>query len=262
MIRKSEDMEWPLATFTIGLQVALALAFAATIGANSDSISRATAFRACGIAVFPTAAGALLISMLHLGSPGSAWRAFINIHQSRLSREVLFTLLFALTAALSSIASLAETRGWILLTSATASLFGLAAVVASATIYTIPTRLVWNSGWVPLSFIASSISFSGIALLFIGDSPIGINLALVGSALLLIADVWIGRKSIFHLNQAPLFLIWTILHMLVTISAMILLLTQLNGARTHTLVVVAVLSITVVTGRMLMFAAGRIEQRF
>jgi anaerobic dimethyl sulfoxide reductase subunit C len=189
--------EWSLIVFTLAIQLSGGLALAVTL--SDRTAAPAEGFlRPLGIAIFPLAAFGLLVSLLHLGRPTSAWRSFLNLGSSRLSLEVLLTLLFVGAAFLYSYtwwAHRLESRFAIGLAT---SLLAAGAVASSAAIYLVPTQPVWNSAWVPLSFFGTTLLLGGCAMIAFADpyaarGSLGYSLSgtVVGSLLLILAALWL-----------------------------------------------------------------------
>jgi len=188
--------EWPLVVFTLAVQLSCGLALAATVcdlaGDRSDA-----AMRTVGIAIFPAAAVGLLASLLHLGRPLSAWKSLYNLGNSRLSLEILLTLLFVLAALMYSHSWWAHRPDHRIATGVATSLLALAAVASSTTVYLIPSQPAWNSGWVPVSFFGTALLLGGaasVALLNLQGSRdlLGCFLAgaVTGSIMLMISTIW------------------------------------------------------------------------
>jgi anaerobic dimethyl sulfoxide reductase subunit C len=151
--------EWPLIVFTVGLQLAAGIELSAAV-----ALSRSPGTAPLGvlaISVFPITAIAIVASLFHLGKPGSAWRAFANIAQSKLSREVAICSVFCTFAFLQFFFELVF-RISSPAVHIVSAIFGIVAVVASARIYCIPGRLLWNSGWVTSSFTGSTLLLGGV----------------------------------------------------------------------------------------------------
>ncbi len=195
--------EWPLAVFTVAVQLSCGLALGA---AFADARGRRMGImRLAGIAVFPVAVFGLLASSFHLGRPVLALNALRNLGSSRLSAEVLLTLLFTATAlAYSNTWRKDRTHhsaalGWV------TGAIGLAAVVSSSWIYMLPSRPVWNSGWLPASFVGSTLLLGGLACALLaggGDRRLlrsFIVAAIAGSIITLAAAMWmllaLGRPA-------------------------------------------------------------------
>lgn len=138
-----EEPHWPLIALTLLTQVSLGTVGAATLlqlgGVGAPGVA---------VAAFVAGAVALAASLLHLGRPDRALKAFRNVRTSWLSREVaLFTLFSAL--------SFGYAVSQAVLFGAAASVVGIAGVYASARLYRVPARPVWNSGRTSASFFAT-----------------------------------------------------------------------------------------------------------
>ncbi len=196
---RGESMsEWPLIVFTLALQFACGLALAATLcdrnGTDANDVMRPLA-----LSILPLALLGLLASLLHLGRPVSAWKSLLNLGNSRLSLEVLLTLLFVVSAFVYAQAwwnHLAEHR---LAIGMVTCALALAAVASSAAIYLIPTQPAWNSGWVPVSFFGTALLLGGAAsaafLNLDGARRVhDISLAgvVLGSLMLIVGAIWMA----------------------------------------------------------------------
>jgi Fe-S-cluster-containing dehydrogenase component len=114
--------EWSLLVFTTVLALLAAWRAASLLGGPA---LQPWLFLALGI-------GALLLSAWHLGHPGRAWRAVLNLGSSRLSQEVLLVSAFLGTACLPGL-------GWL------AAGLGFAALFAVDRIYRVALRTgPWN----------------------------------------------------------------------------------------------------------------------
>jgi anaerobic dimethyl sulfoxide reductase subunit C (anchor subunit) len=129
------------------------------------------------LAIGPVVAAALLASLLHLGTPGNAWRALANLRSSWLSREILFALAFAglggLFAALRwSGAGSPALRSCVALA---AALCGVALVYATARVYRLRTVQSWDTPLTAVSFFATALLLGslgvGTGLVLLPDVP-------------------------------------------------------------------------------------------
>lgn len=194
---RGESMsEWPLIVFTLALQFACGLALAATLCDRNASASH-DVMRPLALAIFPLAVLGLLASLGHLGRPSTAWKSILNLGSSRLSLEVLLTLLFVAAAFIYTHAWWIQRVEHRLAIGVVTSLLALAAVAASAAIYLIPTQPAWNSGWVPLSFLGTALLLGGAASAAFLSPEGGWNLnglflagAVVGSLMVIVAAIW------------------------------------------------------------------------
>ncbi len=266
MIRRQFLQEWPLAAFTLAIQVASGIAAATTMPPGpTQSPAQLAALRALGIAVFPIVVAGLLLSLMHLGRPLSAWRALSNCLHSRLSLEVMLTAAFAGSAFAYSFIWWKGSSALRLPAGTTASLFGVAAVVASAAIYERAARRVWNSAWVMTSFIGNTVLVAGLARwMCCRPSSWGIIAILVGSALLLVSGVWMWVRLPRPLEHAELFRTWFALYLLLLIPAplFLILLPEISWTITGRASTFFLLALGMITGRMLMLALGELERSF
>ncbi len=153
----------------------------------------------------------MLASFFHLGTPLNAWRAFANLRSSWLSREVLFSVLFAgasgIFAALEwfELAPVAvrDAIAW------TTALLGLALIFSMANAYRARTVPAWDTWATPISFFTTSLLLgvlaAGAMLTFDTDAPAElIRLTLrriaVGSIVLLgvqliVVSLWLARLA-------------------------------------------------------------------
>jgi len=191
MSDRIKTREWPLAIFTLAVQFACGAALATTV------CSTVPAMRPLGIAVFPAVVVGMLASLLHLGRPLSAGRSLSNLRHSRLSREVFVTSLFAASALAYSASWFSGWDEWRFPLGITASAFGFGAVIASAMIYTVRSQPVWNSGWVPVSFLGSTLLLGASPALLVGLETQGpaqqralLGMIVTGSLLLSVSMLW------------------------------------------------------------------------
>ena len=153
---EQEHPHWTLIFMTVFTQMAVGAiaAMSASQGIAGSAIARAPAVIVVLIAIL-----ALGASTLHLGRPIYAFRALSMWRRSWLSREVLFFCLFAsaaiIYASLLWIGSKASLGSGIV-----AATLGLIAIYASARLYTVPARPMWNSRHSFLEFYLSA-AFTG-----------------------------------------------------------------------------------------------------
>ena len=117
------------------------------------------------LALVPVMAAALLISLLHLGTPGNAWRAAANLRTSWLSREIVFTLLFGLLLVVFAGLHWRQTGdGWMrLLVGLAAGLAGGLALYSMTRLYMLRTIPSWNTWMTPAAFGISTLLLGGLA---------------------------------------------------------------------------------------------------
>lgn len=178
-----EDPHWPLVVLTLLTQVALG-AMATTV-----VLDRAGTGSVGGGAVSSLVAGtaALAASLFHLGRPARAFKAMRNLATSWLSREVALFGAFSLASLAYAVASaVGAAAGPRLVLGGLAVGAGTAGVYASARLYLVPARPVWNSARTPVSFYATAVSTGPLVALLSVDraaAPVGLVAALVGVAL-------------------------------------------------------------------------------
>ncbi len=187
--------EWPLVLFTVATQCSCGFALAATL---FDARSANPALlRPIGMAVFPLSLFGLLVSLFHLGRPLASFRALRNLGNSRLSLEIVVTLLFVILAGFYSSSWWRDKGESRVLLGIATSLFGLIAIGCSSAIYLIPSQPAWDSGWVPVSFLGTALLLGGFApaaLVDIGGqrslARIFLAVGVAGSLLLLASAMW------------------------------------------------------------------------
>lgn len=259
MTKRRLLQEWPLAAFTLMIQIACGIAIGTTI-AQAQSSERTAAVRILGLSVFPIAAIGIALSLAHLGRPLSAWRALSNCFYSRLSLEALLTGAFAVSAFAYSFACWNGGAAFRVYAGATASLLGIAAVIAAASIYQVPTKRIWNSAWVLTSFVASTMIVAGLALSISAvPSRAGAIALFVGSALLLLSGVRMWELS-HLLEYARGFHRWFAGYLLLVIATPLIFISLQESARG--LFACCTFVVGLIVGRVLMFALGELEPRF
>ena len=140
-----DPAHWPLVLMLVLTQTAAGIFLAATIAAGVGASSPALAIT--GFAILNVG---LIASVLHLGQPLKAWRAFLGWRKSWLSREIIAFNGFAGAAVLTLALSFAATKGWlpeatqfVPAVTGAAGLAGLAAVFTSAMVYVDTQRPLW-----------------------------------------------------------------------------------------------------------------------
>lgn len=208
--------ERPLIVFTLLAQMAVGaywtlgtLAVWSTWRAGRGVADALTAFG--WSAVGPIMAAGMAASLLHLGAPANSWRAFGNLRQSWLSREILLAAAFAggstLFAGLHWLdMGSGAVRGSV---GVTTGLAGLALVGSMGNVYRLRTVPAWNSWITPTSFFVTTFLLGALAvgaILIIQSTPPAewTRLALQGIALwsvvlmgldLGVAALWMAQLS-------------------------------------------------------------------
>ena len=117
---------------------------------------------------------AMLASTVHLGRPQYAWRAFIGLRTSWLSREIIAFAAFALLATLYAAALYAapDAAGLVALGYATAGV-GMAAVFCSVMLYHVTQRRWWSGGRTGFKFALTS-AVLGLATILSGTFAVAV----------------------------------------------------------------------------------------
>lgn len=163
--------ERPLILFTLLIQlsvgafltlVALYFLFLRQAGADAASTLTGTGLLAIG----PLVGLGILASLFHLGTPQNAYRALLNWRTSWLSREILFTLLFAFSGATFTALQWYQVGPFSAraLVGGVTGLFGLALVYSMARLYMLPTLPNWNASTTPLSFFTTTFLLGSLAV--------------------------------------------------------------------------------------------------
>lgn len=199
-----EHAHWTLILMTVFTQMAVG---AIASMCASQALARAAIARIPAAGVVLAALFALGSSTLHLGRPLYAFRALSMWRRSWLSREVLFFSLFANAAILYAAALWFYTRGS-LAAGAAATTLGVVAVYASARLYTVAARPMWNSRHTFLEFYLSAALTGPLAaslftpmtqtVLARSAATAAIAIALQQTAKL----AWLWRSRVFELRAA------------------------------------------------------------
>lgn len=116
-------------------------------------------------------------SILHLGQPLKAWRFFLGLKTSWLSREILAFSLLApiplLLVALPLLPDFPQKPYCSLITDHSALPLGLAAIFTSVMIYHDTHRALWHFPRTALRFFGTSAAFAALAHAIAVPSPIG-----------------------------------------------------------------------------------------
>jgi len=153
-----EQPHTPLIVLTLLTQLSLGMV-AATVMLELGGMGRAP-LGGARTAAFVAGLLALGSSLFHLGRPARALKALRNLRTSWLSREVA---LFGLFSGLS----FAYAAGAPLGVAALAA--GVAGVYASAKLYLVPARPVWDSARTPVAFFATAAATGPLAALLCLD---------------------------------------------------------------------------------------------
>jgi formate dehydrogenase iron-sulfur subunit len=134
-----DHAHWPLVIMLVLTQAAAGMFLATTIASATGS--RLPVLPMVG---FITLSLGLTVSVLHLGQPLKAWRAFLGWRKSWLSREIIAFNLFAGTALTAvAVPWIPPIVKWQSPISGFATAFGLAAVFVSVMVYVDTKRPLW-----------------------------------------------------------------------------------------------------------------------
>ena len=121
---------------------------------------------------------AILVSTLHLGQPRNAWRSFLNLRSSWLSREILLVVMLTGTTAAAwwpnapaDAVGFRTLAAWLTVPTALAFLAGMAKVYMQRTVP------VWNHWRTPLNFAVTAVLLGGLAVnvVFCSGGDIGVE---------------------------------------------------------------------------------------
>lgn len=161
--------EWTLVIFTITTQMCAGTFIMAKVlpmfagGGRDPELTRAN--DSVSLFMAPLLVVAMLISLLHLGTPTNAINTVRNIAVSPLSWEILAGGLFTGLVCLLALAqwqgigseSLRRGIGWLVVLS------GVAMVVSMTLVYTLRTVPVWNSMLTPIQFSVATLLLGTLA---------------------------------------------------------------------------------------------------
>jgi len=156
------DAHWPLVGATVLTQISL--------GALLGTLTLPVVAAGGAVAAALAGAVALAVSVLHLGRPAAAWKAMRNLRRSWLSREVALFSAFSFATFGDAGASLLGYRGPAQVVGGAAAVLGIAGVFASARLYLVPARPVWNSPRTVVAFFATAVS-TGPLLAIVAARP-------------------------------------------------------------------------------------------
>ena len=152
-----QSAHWPLALMLTLTQIGLGISAASLFGSTAHAI--------VGFLIFNAG---MIAATLHLGKPLKAWRFFLGLKTSWLSREILaFSLLAPIPAILAALPFLPDFPFKELITIATKLALiplSLGAIFTSVMIYQDTKRLTWNF---PRTLPAFFLTFVSAAALFI-----------------------------------------------------------------------------------------------
>lgn len=210
--------ERPLILFTLLIQLSvgafLTLSALYWLFLSQAGISTANElFRSGLLAIGPLVISGMLASLFHLGTPRNAYRALLNWRASWLSREILFTLLFAISGAFFSFLQwhLYGSSSIRILLGGITSLFGVALVYSMARLYMLRTLPGWNTKRTLISFFTTTFLLGSLAAgcmlmikaLLMAKSPelLLVHWQILRTAISYLAWVWFLLLGVFLISQ-------------------------------------------------------------
>ena len=155
--------EAPLIAFTLLAQMAVGAFWeiAGLFGLITKGFGDLSAFQSSTLTLYSIGlliSLSLFLSFWHLGNPRNAWRVLAHLRKSWLSREILFTSLFAALWVVSILIEIWQVTGMIrLMLNFVTSLCGLAAIWSMSRVYRLQTVPVWNTWRTPAAFFTSTL---------------------------------------------------------------------------------------------------------
>jgi formate dehydrogenase iron-sulfur subunit len=216
-----EHPHWPLIVMLVLTQMAAGLSLTAGVLSFCDITGFKVIVRPASLAICGLLAAGLTASILHLGRPLGAWRAWLGIRTSWMSREiVMFGGFFGLALALTIVAWVLPSSGLFgpsvqenLLIQGTriTAIIGILSIACSAMIYIDTQRPFWAWPQVLPKFFGSVIvtGLMGGALLTIEHKPLvasSTRLLTAGLVAFILLALWEVASSLYalHNKQHPL----------------------------------------------------------
>jgi len=154
---------------------------------------------------------AIILSLLHLGSPLHATNALNNLKTSWLSREILGISVFAFGVFLVFVFRMINLPvSWLIPAYLIfASVAGIALVLVMSKIYLIPTIPSWNTWYTPASFALTAIVLGSIGFVgfmfgnFSGPSP-AVQISVIQKAAWIICIILVIQLIMAFFHQSGL----------------------------------------------------------
>ncbi len=209
--------EWPLVLFTVLGQaaagVAVCLVLPLSIFPNWTYIRGLDGLRlAAPLAICVLLGAAVLLSLLHLGNPGRAFRALARSGSSWLSREILAELIFGAAAAALAVLAWKIPRSAAGLTLSVLVVAEAGAFVYSMSrIYTIAAVPLWFSPATPVAFVSTSLvlgALIGSVLSGTVGAPLGPDQIRFHLAVVTVSLIGLAAALLAAVLYTPRFGIW------------------------------------------------------
>ncbi|MBE2203840.1 MAG: dimethyl sulfoxide reductase anchor subunit [Chthoniobacterales bacterium] len=182
---RKEHAHWPLLVMLVLTQLATGMLFFLGVVAFADSAAFPRIHFPIAAAAFGLLNVGLLAAVFHLGRPLGAWRFFLGLRTSWMSREILaFSGFAGLAAPAVAVAWLFPSFPWLI---PVVALTGLGAVFTSAMIYIDTRRYFWTPELVGGRFFGSVFTLGAGATLACGGPA---WLAGVTMGLLFVTFAW------------------------------------------------------------------------
>ncbi len=178
-VLRPQHAHWPLVWMLSLTQMSVGLSVAVSFATQSQL--------ALGIGAAVTGFAGLAASVLHLGRPLGAWRAFLGLTHSWLSREIFAFGGYAPLLAFSLVSTVLTVSQAHWAWAATAAL-GLGAIFTSVMIYHDTRRKFWALQRTAIRFFGVTASFAGGGLLLGGNFNVGGTLLLVSALVQALAE--------------------------------------------------------------------------
>lgn len=176
---------WPLIAMLVLTQAAAGMFLAAVVAQFSGV---APVVKPLNVAGFTILLAGLTASILHLGQPLKAWRAFLGWRKSWLSREIIAFNAFAGAALLAILHPPS---------SILAAILGVGAVITSAMVYVDTRRPLWSATFVFTNFLGTTLllgaTFAAVVCGFSG-APGAVTRTAALAALLIRTALLVWRR--------------------------------------------------------------------
>ncbi len=180
-----DHAHWPLIVMLVLTQAAAGIFLGATVAQFSSVES---VVKPLSVAGFTILLAGLTASVLHLGQPLKAWRAFLGWRKSWLSREIIAFNAFASAASLAILHSPSAIL---------AAILGVSAVITSAMVYVDTRRPLWCATFVFPNFFGTTLllgaTFAAVVCGFCG-APGAVTRTAALAALLIRTVLLVWRR--------------------------------------------------------------------
>jgi len=173
-----EHAHWPLIAMLTLTQLSVGMFVVAAVMRALDGVLNPWAIYAATIALN----AGLGVSVLHLGRPMGAWRFFLGLRTSWMSREILAFSIFVGSAMAACAATSLHIATAAAIT--VSAMIGLGSVFSSAMIYVDTRRPFWNATLTHGKFLGSTITMGLATMATVHQSSLLVVLSVIANALL------------------------------------------------------------------------------